>query len=117
MKPLVIGILPQAEIRARALAIASGKYKPRPGEPKIWFTSMRSVAEVLSDQNRALLKIIRETNPDSLAVLARLTGRQPGNLSRTLKTMSRYGLVELRREKSQVRPIVKAQEIRIVAAA
>jgi hypothetical protein len=31
--------------------------------------------------------------------------------------MSRYGLVELRREKSQVRPIVKAQEFRIVAAA
>lgn len=114
---MIIGILPQAEIRARALAIASGKYKPRPGEPKIWFTSMRSVAEVLSDQNRALLKIIRETNPDSLAVLARLTGRQPGNLSRTLKTMSRYGLVELRREKSQVKPIVKAQEFRIVAAA
>jgi predicted transcriptional regulator len=29
------------------------------------------VAEVLSDQNRALLKVIRETHPDSLAVLAK----------------------------------------------
>ncbi len=44
---------------------------------------MRSVAEVLSDQNRALLKVIRETNPDSVAVLARTTRRQPSNLPRT----------------------------------
>ena len=78
---------------------------------------MTSVAEVLSDQNRALLKVIRETNPDSMAVLAKATGRQPGNLSRTLKTMSRYGLVELLREKTHVRPVVKATEFRILAAA
>lgn len=36
---------------------------------------MKSVAEVLSDRNRALLKVIRETHPDSLAVLAKATGR------------------------------------------
>jgi predicted transcriptional regulator len=83
--------------RVRTVAIAKGEYEPKAGEPKIWFTSMKSVAEVLSDQNRAVLKAIRETNPDSMAVLAKRTGRQPGNLSRTLKTMSRYGLVDLQR--------------------
>jgi len=41
---------------------------------------MRSVAEVLSDDNRALLQVIRETRPESLAELAERTGRQPGNL-------------------------------------
>jgi predicted transcriptional regulator len=112
MKTIVIGVMPQEQIRARAIAIAKGEYKPKP-----WFTSMKSVAEVLSDQNRALLKVIRETSPDSMAVLAKATGRQPGNLSRTLKTMSRYGLVELQREKSHVRPVVKATEFRILAAA
>ena len=71
---------------------------------------MKSVAEVLSDENRALLKVIRETNPDSMAVLAKITGRQPSNLSRTLKTMSRYGLVDLQREKTHVRPVVKASD-------
>ncbi len=114
---LVIGVIPQDQIRKRLIAIAKGEYKPKPGEPKIWFTSMRSVAEVLSDQNRALLKVIRETNPDSVAVLARTTGRQPGNLSRTLKTMSRYGLVDLRKEKSHIRPVVKATDFRILATA
>jgi predicted transcriptional regulator len=56
MKTIVIGIMPQAQIRARILAIARGDYKPKAAEPKIWFTSMRSLAEVLSDDNRALLK-------------------------------------------------------------
>ncbi len=45
--------MPQEQIRSRAIAIAKGAYKPKPGEPRIWFTSMKSVAEVLSDQTRA----------------------------------------------------------------
>ena len=117
MKTIVIGVMSQEQIQARTIAIAKGEYKPKPGEPKIWFTSIKSVAEVLSDQNRALLKVIRETNPDSMAVLAKITGRQPGNLSRTLKTMSRYGLLDLVRDKTHVRPVVKVTGFRIIAAA
>jgi len=113
---LAIGIMPQAKIRERVLAIARGDYRPRPGEPRVWFTSMKSLAEVLSDDNRALLKVITETEPESITALAETTGRKPGNLSRTLKTMSHYGIVELKREKNQVRPVVKASEFRIVAA-
>lgn len=116
MKKIVIGIMPQEQIRERVLAIAKGEYKPKPGEPKIWFTSMKSLSEILSDENRALLKIIRDEHPESITGLAALTGRKPGNLSRTLKTMSRYGLVEMRRENRHVRPIVKATEFQILAA-
>ena len=54
MKAIVVGILPQDRIRERMLAIARGEYKPTAAEPKIWFTSMRSLAEVFSDNNRAL---------------------------------------------------------------
>ena len=116
MKTIVIGIMPQEKIRQRVLSIAKGDYKPKSGEPKIWFTSMKSLAEVLSDENRALLKVIQQTQPESISSLAELTGRKPGNLSRTLKTMSNYGIVEMRREKRQVRPIVKSTEFRILAA-
>ena len=105
MKAIVIGIMPQEKIRERMLAIARGEYKPKPGEPKVWFTSMKSLAEVLSDDNRALLRVIKETNPESISALAEVTGRKPGNLSRTLKTMANYGIVEMRREKRNVRPI------------
>ena len=83
MKAIVIGIMPQADIRKRMLAIAKGTYKPKAGEPKIWFTSMRSLAEVLSDENRALLKVIQEAKPSSIASLAELTGRIPTQRAQT----------------------------------
>lgn len=62
MKSTVIGVMSQEHIRARAISIsiAKGEYKPKAGEPRICFTAMKSVAEVLSDQNRALLKVIRQ---------------------------------------------------------
>lgn len=115
MKKIAIGIMSQEKIRERMLAIAKGEYKPKPGEPKIWFASMKSLAEVLSDENRALLNTIRDARPQSISGLAVITGRKPGNLSRTLKTMSNYGIVEMRRENRHVRPIVKATEFQILA--
>ena len=115
MKPIFIGIMPQEKIRERVLAIARGIYKPKADEPKVWFTSIKSLAEVLSDENRALLHVILETQPESISALAETTGRKPSNLSRTLKTMSNYGIVQLKRERNQVRPVATATEFRIVA--
>ncbi len=118
MKTITVGILPQAQIRARMLSIAKGDIKPRPADPKVWFTSMRSLAEVLSDENRALLKVIDDMQPDSIAALALATGRKASNLSRTLKTMSNYGLVEMQSvNQRQVRPVAKATEFRILTMA
>jgi len=116
MKTLVIGLASRDAIRARARIIARGEHKPAPDEPKIWFTSMRSLAEVLSDDNRALLRLIHEAKPESVNRLAELSGRAPSNLSRTLRTMEHYGLVELRRQSRQVRPVAKASEFLIRAA-
>ena len=110
-KVVSIGIMPQDKMRARVLAIARGRYKPKPGEPKIWFTSNRSLAEVLSDENRALLHVIDDAKPSSLTALAELTGRKPSNLSRTLKTLANYGVVEIRREKKVVRPIAEGNRV------
>lgn len=116
MKTITIGIMPQDKIRERLYAIAKGEYKPKPNEPKIWFTSMKSLAEVLSDDNRALLHVIKDAQPESISSLAEMTGRKPGNLSRTLKTMSNYGIVEMKRENNHVRPIAKVTDFHIVAA-
>ena len=43
-----IGILPKDDYRKRTIAIARGKYKPRKGEPTVWFESMESLGQVLS---------------------------------------------------------------------
>ncbi len=115
MKVLKIGIAPQEQIRARMLAIASGEIRPKPSDPKIWFTSMRSLSQVLSDENRALLQVIRRSKPSSITELSLMTGRKQGNLSRTLKTMSQYGLVKMERVDRSVRPIAKAERYQILA--
>ena len=49
MKVIKIGIAPQEKIRERMLAIARGELKPKASDPKIWFTSMHSLSQVLSD--------------------------------------------------------------------
>jgi len=94
MKTLRIGIATYEQFKARTIAIAKGEYKPRRDEPKLWFTSLESVAKLLSPKNRALLKLIAQTHPGSLQELADKTGRAKSNLSRTLKTMENYGLVQ-----------------------
>jgi predicted transcriptional regulator len=97
MKTLRVGIATYEELKARTLAIARGEYKSAADEPKVWFPSAESFARVLSDRNRALLRMIAESSPGSLAELAERTGRKKSNLSRTLKTMERYGFVQLAR--------------------
>jgi len=97
MKTLRVGIASYAQMKARTMAIARGEYRPTVDEPKVWFASAESFARVLSDRNRALLGIIAESAPESLASLAEMTGREKSNLSRTLKTMERYGFVRLSR--------------------
>ncbi len=97
MNVLKIGIASREDQKARTLAIARGQLKPRPGDPKVWFTSIESLAQVLSTKNKMLLEIIRSAKPASLKELAKLSEREESNLSRTLHTMERYGFVVLRK--------------------
>ena len=115
MKVIKIGIASQEKIRQRVLAIARGEIKPKASDPKIWFTSMRSLSQVLSDENRALLDVIRTSRPASISELAAMTGRQQSNLSRTLKTMARYGLVTMEKNERSVRPVAQAENYLILA--
>ena len=71
---------------------------------------MASLAAVLSDDNRALLRTIRNKRPKSLTALAELTRRKVPNLSRTLRTMASYGLVELERNARDIQPRALATE-------
>ena len=112
MTVLKVGIASYAEMKARTMAIARGAYRPKRGEPKVWFTSMESFARILSDRNRALLALIAEAKPESIAELAGLSGRAKSNLSRTLKTMGHYGLVRLeKRAGGRLAPRVPYTEI------
>ena len=103
---LRIGIASRDQVRDRMRAVARGELRPKPDDPKIWFTSIESLAQVLSTRNRELLEIIRRTNPASLQDLAARSGRRVSNLSRTLRTMERYGLIRLDRRGARIAPKV-----------
>lgn len=109
-----VGIATHDQLRDRAIQIARGERRRQPDEPKIWFTSLESLAKVLSEPNRRLLRIIDERHPSSLAELEALTGRKASNLSRTLKTMSQYGLVRLvPGKRGSVAPEVLVREVQM----
>ncbi|WP_200731645.1 helix-turn-helix domain-containing protein [Stenotrophomonas sp. S39] len=80
----------------------------------ITFASLSSLAAVLSDENRRLLHTLHQREPQSLTELAGLTGRKVPSLSRTLKMMERYGLVELKRRGVAVIPSALAIRFTVV---
>lgn len=96
------------QYKKRTIAIAKGEYIPKKDEPKVWFESIQSMSQILSSLNQELLKVIIEKRPQSLKELEELTGRAKPNLSRTLKTLERYGIVELSRVNNALVPQVKA---------
>ncbi len=111
---LKVGIASYEEMKARTMAIARGQLKPDPEEPRVWFPSLESLSKILSVRNQELLGIIARQRPQSLAELESLTGRAKSNLSRTLKTMERYGLVELESGADRkIRPHVRFSHIQL----
>jgi len=110
---LKVGIMTKERYKKRTIAIAKGEYIPKRGEPKVWFESIKSMAQVLSIENQGLLRTILVRKPSSLKELEAITGRKSSNLSRTLKMMSRYGIVELTKENKMVRPTVKATSFQV----
>jgi predicted transcriptional regulator len=95
MTTLKVGIADYDEMKDRTMRIARGEEKPAPDDPKVWFTSTESFAQILSSGNRELLRVIDEQSPGSLEELSQMTGRTKPSLSRTLKTMASYGLVRM----------------------
>ena len=112
-KVLNIGIISYQDYKKRSLAIAKGKYRPQSDEPKIWFESLQSMAQVLSNENQLLLKTILERKPESLKELEEATGRSSSNLSRTLRTMARYGIVKMEKVNRNIKPVVEATDFTV----
>jgi predicted transcriptional regulator len=116
-KVLLVGVATREASKRRTIEIASGKRTRAPDEPRVWFTSLGSLAKVLSESNMLLLETIRDARPHSVAELAELSGRKKTNLSRTLKHMAKIGLVDLEAlPGGRKQPRVNYDKIRLVGA-
>ncbi len=107
--------MPAEAIQRRMIDMAAGSIVPKRGEPKIWFHSLKSATEILSDSNRELLKMIVEEKPQSYQELAEMSGRKPSNLGRTLKTLEQYGIIDIKRKAHAKMPVAKAYNFDIQA--
>ena len=71
------------------------------------------MSQILSTENQKLLRTIIDNKPNSITELERITNRKKSNLSRTLKTLEKYGIVELKKIKGKIMPKVKATDFRV----
>jgi len=113
VKVIKIGIISRENYVKRTIAAAKGQYKPRDDEPKIWFETLKSMSQILSNENQDLLKLIIEHKPRSLTELEKISHRKKSNLSRTLKTLERYGIVEIPMKKGRLVPKVIATDFEV----
>lgn len=120
MNRLNIGIASYEEMKRWTLDVAAGRVKPDPDGPKLWFTSLKAAANLFTEENRQLLKIIAEQHPQSIAELERFSHRKASNLSRTLRKLEQYGLVRLvegetahTRGKKPVRPELLVDSVNV----
>ena len=44
-KVLKFGIMSREDYKKRTMAIARGEYRPKKGEPKVWFETLQSMAQ------------------------------------------------------------------------
>ncbi|MCX8520512.1 MAG: transcriptional regulator [Rhodoferax sp.] len=61
----------------------------------------------------ALLKVIRESHPDSMDALAKSMGKHVPNVSRSLRTMAQYGLVTRIKQGRTVTPQVTGSRVTV----
>jgi predicted transcriptional regulator len=112
-KVLYVGILSKEDYEKRVQAIARGQYVQIRNEPRVWFESRLSMDQVLSPENIELLRIIVRRKLQSLPDLEAATGRKATNIARTLKTLAKYGVVELVTTGDSVQTVVRGTKFEV----
>ncbi|MEG3135552.1 MarR family transcriptional regulator [Rouxiella sp. T17] len=104
MKAL-IGIMPENMFRERVMAIVKGLYVPNENEPKIWFSSIAALGQILNNPNIELLRTMDSKKPQTLTELAKLSGRNLSNLSNTMATFEKHGFATRVKNKGIIKPV------------
>jgi predicted transcriptional regulator len=94
MKRYKIQNLASLEEEMRAVARGEEPAPPNAGQPS--FNSVEAVVRLLTPENRALLAMIRDKKPQSVAELVQLSGRSQPNLTRTLAKLEAAGFITMK---------------------
>ena len=102
-----------AALRKEMKAVASGKAATPKNADGISFDSVEALLRLLTPQNRALLAVIRDKKPQSIAELAELTGRAQPNLTRTLGKLEAIGFVRFTSVNRRKIPMAAVRSLKI----
>ena len=101
------------ELEAEMRAVARGEKAAPKDAAAPSFNSVDVLMRLLTPENRKLMAIIRDKKPKSIAQLAKLTGRAPSNLTRTLGKLEDAGLVKMQADKRKKIPIPAVKTLRL----
>ena len=94
-------------------AVARGEKAAPKNAGGISFDSVDALLRLLTPQNRALLAVIRDKKPQSIAELAELTGRAQPNLTRTLGKLEAIGFVRFMSVNRRKIPMAAVRSLKI----
>ena len=104
-------IMPMKDVFTRMRAVARGEIPAPPDAAEPTVESAEVLMRLLTPDNRDLLRVIRDTKPQSVAELARLTKRAGPNLLRTLAKLEAFGLVEMRTVNRRRMPVALLEKL------
>lgn len=101
------------ELEAEMRAVARSEKTAPKDAGAASFNSVVVLMRLLTPENRRLMATIRDKKPKSIAELAKLTGRAPSNLTRTLGKLEDAGLVKMRAGKKTKMPVPAVKVLRV----
>jgi predicted transcriptional regulator len=98
-------------LREEMRAVARGE-RPAPNDAaQPSFNSVEAVVRLLTPENRALLAMIRDRKPQSVAELVKMSGRAQPNLTRTLAKLEAAGFITMKALGRRKAPSVAVKKI------
>jgi predicted transcriptional regulator len=85
-----------ASLEQETRSVARGEQPAPPDAAMPSFNSVEAVVRLLTPENRALLAMIRDKKPQSVAELVQLSGRSQPNLTRTLAKLEAAGFITMK---------------------
>lgn len=118
IKKLSIGIRSVDQVMGDFAKAAKALERGEPVAKKesLYFADLRAFRRAVTDQRLAILRTIKERNPDSVYKLAKILQRDVKNVSADLSILEELGLVELRKTKTargKVKPSVPYDSIHL----